>query len=73
MHSSSQIFLWEGEEDGELLSRPLFGEINLNLLFILDSLVTILGTDQAEFFGDLLVFNLMEHKPAEHRAAEFLC
>lgn len=59
-------------QNGELLTRPPFGEIHLNLLFILNSLVTILGTAQAECFGGLLVFGGTERKLTEHRAVEFL-
>lgn len=64
-------FLGGKRKNGELLSRPPFGEINLNLLFILNSWVTILGTTQAEFFGDLLVFSLAECKLTEHRLWSF--
>lgn len=64
-------FLGGKRKNGELLSRPPFGELNLNLLFILNSWVSILGTTQAEFFGDLLVFSLAECKLTEHRLWSF--
>lgn len=59
LHSSCQTFPWEIEANEELLNRP-FGEISIIYCFLLNSLVTLLGTAQAEVLWGLWVFCLIE-------------
>lgn len=56
---------WE-EAIGELFSRLPLGARNLSFLFILNSLVNVLETDEADFFGACAVFLFTECSCAQH-------
>lgn len=56
---------WEGA-NGELFCRLPLGARNLSFLFILNSLVNVLETDEADFFGACAVFLFTECRCARH-------